>query len=88
MMGDNRPDSDDSRFWGPVRRSWLIGQVFFSYCRPTGLEALGMARSTAKKPKGAVASVVELVVTVAVAIGLALLIQAFIVKPTRSPVGR
>jgi signal peptidase I len=46
-----------------------------------------MARSTAKKPKGAVASVVELVVTVAVAIGLALLIQAFIVKPYKIPSG-
>jgi len=31
MMGDNRPDSEDSRFWGPVPRSWLIGQVFLTY---------------------------------------------------------
>jgi signal peptidase I len=31
MMGDNRPDSEDSRFWGPVPRSWLIGQAFFTY---------------------------------------------------------
>lgn len=31
MMGDNRPDSEDSRFWGPVPRAWLIGDVFFTY---------------------------------------------------------
>lgn len=40
MMGDNRPDSDDSRFWGPVPRSWLIGQVFFSYWPPDRIGAL------------------------------------------------
>jgi signal peptidase I len=31
MMGDNRPDSEDSRFWGPVRRSWIIGKAFATY---------------------------------------------------------
>jgi signal peptidase I len=31
MMGDNRPDSLDSRFWGPVPKAWLIGRVFFTY---------------------------------------------------------
>ncbi len=31
MMGDNRGESDDSRFWGPVPRDWIIGQAFFSY---------------------------------------------------------
>jgi signal peptidase I len=25
MLGDNRGASDDSRFWGPVKRSWIIG---------------------------------------------------------------
>jgi signal peptidase I len=27
MLGDNRGFSDDSRFWGPVRRSWILGKV-------------------------------------------------------------
>jgi signal peptidase I len=31
MMGDNRTSSADSRAWGPVRRSQLIGRVFMTY---------------------------------------------------------
>jgi signal peptidase I len=31
MMGDNRGQSDDSRFWGPVPEDWIIGQAFFTY---------------------------------------------------------
>jgi signal peptidase I len=31
MMGDNRPFSQDSRFWGPVPREWIIGEAFFTY---------------------------------------------------------
>jgi signal peptidase I len=34
MMGDNRPDSEDSRFWGPVPRRWIIGKAFFTYWPP------------------------------------------------------
>ncbi len=34
MMGDNRGDSDDSRFWGPVPRSWIIGEAFATYWPP------------------------------------------------------
>jgi signal peptidase I len=34
MMGDNRPDSLDSRFWGPVPKKWLIGKVFLTYWPP------------------------------------------------------
>jgi signal peptidase I len=34
MMGDNRGDSDDSRFWGPVPRKWIIGGAFATYWPP------------------------------------------------------
>jgi signal peptidase I len=34
MMGDNRDQSDDSRFWGPVPRTWIIGEAFFTYWPP------------------------------------------------------
>jgi signal peptidase I len=34
MMGDNRGQSDDSRFWGPVPNSWIIGVAFFTYWPP------------------------------------------------------
>ena len=31
MMGDNRGASDDSRFWGPVPKDWIIGKAFATY---------------------------------------------------------
>jgi signal peptidase I len=34
MMGDNRDNSDDSRFWGPVPRAWIIGVAFATYWPP------------------------------------------------------
>jgi len=34
MMGDNRDYSDDSRFWGPVPRAWIIGEAFLTYWPP------------------------------------------------------
>ena len=46
-----------------------------------------MAGPSTKRPKSTAKSAIELVATVAVAIGLALLIQAFIVKPYRIPSG-
>jgi signal peptidase I len=35
MLGDNRADSCDSRSWGAVARSSLIGPVIFTYWPPT-----------------------------------------------------
>jgi len=35
MMGDNRGESDDSRFWGPVPTAWIIGDAFFTYWPPS-----------------------------------------------------
>jgi signal peptidase I len=31
LMGDNRGNSDDSRFWGPVPLAWVIGQAVSIY---------------------------------------------------------
>jgi signal peptidase I len=40
MMGDNRGSSDDSRFWGPVPRKWIIGQAFATYWPPSRIGLL------------------------------------------------
>ncbi len=40
MMGDNRGQSDDSRFWGPVPEGWIIGQAFATYWPPSRIGLL------------------------------------------------
>jgi signal peptidase I len=40
MMGDNRGESDDSRFWGPVPTGWIIGGAFFTYWPPDRIGTL------------------------------------------------
>jgi signal peptidase I len=37
MMGDNRGESDDSRFWGPVPTGWIIGGAVATYWPPDRL---------------------------------------------------
>jgi Signal peptidase, peptidase S26 len=31
VMGDNRPDSEDSRFFGPIERDLIIGRAWLRY---------------------------------------------------------
>jgi signal peptidase I len=40
MMGDNRGESDDSRFWGPVPTAWIIGGAFATYWPPDRIGGL------------------------------------------------
>lgn len=40
MMGDNRECSEDSRFWGPVPKKWIIGGAFATYWPPKRIGTL------------------------------------------------
>jgi signal peptidase I len=41
LMGDNRGNSDDSRFWGPVPNGWVIGGAFATYWPPSRIGGAG-----------------------------------------------
>jgi signal peptidase I len=40
MMGDNRGDSMDSRYWGPLPRDYVIGRAFATYWPPKRIGGL------------------------------------------------
>ena len=40
MMGDNRANSKDSRFWGPIPKEWIIGEAFATYWPPDRIGTL------------------------------------------------
>jgi signal peptidase I len=40
MMDDNRGNSDDSRYWGPVPQRYIIGEAFLTYWPPDRIGVL------------------------------------------------
>jgi signal peptidase I len=40
VMGDNRKDSDDSRYWGPVPANYLVGVAFVRIWPPDRVASL------------------------------------------------
>lgn len=47
VMGDNRPESSDSRYWGPVPKANIIGRAFL---RLLPLQTIGILPGSAEEP--------------------------------------
>ena len=63
MLGDNRNDSEDSRYWGLVPRAAIVGKPFLIYfslnsSRPTPGQSTASAMAGDRKPGGAPESLV------------------------------
>ena len=43
VSGDNRPYSSDSRAWGPINKSAIVGKAFFRYWPPESMGAIKSA---------------------------------------------
>jgi signal peptidase I len=41
VVGDNRPHSSDSRVWGPIDKSMIVGKAFFRYWPPETMGVIG-----------------------------------------------
>ena len=41
MMGDNRDNSEDSRYWGVVPDNYLVGRAFFIWANFSEMSRIG-----------------------------------------------